>query len=65
MYSGQLKKIPSSILSDLLEHGRVWMSRAVNQRGRVTMAELNLKQITDKLNAEFAGESRKLVFLVR
>ena len=26
------------------------------------MAELNLKQITDKLNAEFTGESRKLVF---
>ena len=26
------------------------------------MAELNLKQITDKLNAEFAGDSRKLVF---
>lgn len=26
------------------------------------MAELNLKQITDKLNSEFAGEARKLVF---
>ena len=26
------------------------------------MAELNLKQIIDKLNAEFAGENRKLVF---
>ena len=26
------------------------------------MAELNLKQITDKLNAEFASEVRKLVF---
>ena len=26
------------------------------------MPELNLKQITDKLNAEFAGEGRKLVF---
>ncbi len=26
------------------------------------MAELNLKQITDKLNTEFAGEVRKLVF---
>ena len=26
------------------------------------MAELNLKQITDKLNAEFTGETRKLVF---
>lgn len=26
------------------------------------MAELNLKQITDKLNAEFIGEVRKLVF---
>lgn len=26
------------------------------------MGELNLKQITDKLNAEFAGEARKLVF---
>lgn len=26
------------------------------------MAELNLKQITDKLNAEFIGEARKLVF---
>lgn len=26
------------------------------------MAELNLKQITDKLNAEFAGQTRKLVF---
>ena len=26
------------------------------------MAELNLKQITDKLNAEFTGKTRKLVF---
>ena len=26
------------------------------------MAELNLKQITDKLNAEFSGSVRKLVF---
>ena len=26
------------------------------------MPELNLKQITDKLNAEFSGETRKLVF---
>ena len=26
------------------------------------MPELNLKQITDKLNAEFAGDTRKLVF---
>ena len=26
------------------------------------MAELNLKQITDKLNSEFSGEVRKLVF---
>ena len=26
------------------------------------MAELNLKQITDKLNTEFAGDTRKLVF---
>lgn len=26
------------------------------------MAELNLKQITDKLNSEFTGEKRKLVF---
>ena len=26
------------------------------------MAELNLKQIADKLNSEFAGESRKLIF---
>ena len=26
------------------------------------MTELNLKQITDKLNAEFVGDSRKLVF---
>lgn len=26
------------------------------------MAELNLKQITDKLNTEFTGETRKLVF---
>ncbi len=26
------------------------------------MAELNLKQITDKLNAEFARDNRKLVF---
>lgn len=26
------------------------------------MTELNLKQITDKLNAEFTGETRKLVF---
>lgn len=26
------------------------------------MAELNLKQIIDKLNTEFIGETRKLVF---
>ena len=26
------------------------------------MAELNLKQITDKLNTEFVGDNRKLVF---
>lgn len=26
------------------------------------MAEMNLKQITDKLNAEFIGDVRKLVF---
>ena len=26
------------------------------------MAELNLKQITDKLNHEFTGDTRKLVF---
>ena len=26
------------------------------------MAELNLKQITDKLNSEFTGDVRKLVF---
>ena len=26
------------------------------------MPELNLKQISDKLNAEFAGEGRNLVF---
>lgn len=26
------------------------------------MAELNVKQITDKLNAEFVGETRKLIF---
>jgi uncharacterized protein (TIGR02687 family) len=26
------------------------------------LAELNLKQITDKLNAEFVGETRKLIF---
>ena len=26
------------------------------------MAELNLKQIVDKLNTEFVGEHRKLVF---
>ena len=26
------------------------------------MAELNLKQIADKLNAEFTGDVRKLVF---
>ena len=26
------------------------------------MAELNLKQIADKLNAEFTGDGRKLVF---
>lgn len=26
------------------------------------MAELNLKQIVDKLNIEFTGEHRKLVF---
>ena len=28
------------------------------------MAELNLKQIIDRLNAEFTGETRKLVFWV-
>lgn len=26
------------------------------------MAELNLKQIIDRLNAEFVGDTRKLVF---
>ena len=26
------------------------------------MAELNLKQIVDKLNTEFSGDTRKLVF---
>ena len=26
------------------------------------MAELNLKQIEDKLNSEFTGDTRKLVF---
>ena len=26
------------------------------------MAELNLKQIIDKLNTEFTGENRKLIF---
>ena len=26
------------------------------------MAELNLKQIIDRLNAEFTGETRKLIF---
>ena len=26
------------------------------------MAELNFKQITDKLNEEFAGDTRKLIF---
>jgi len=26
------------------------------------MAELNLKQIIDRLNGEFAGDTRKLVF---
>ena len=26
------------------------------------MAEMSLKQITDKLNEEFAGENRKLIF---
>ena len=26
------------------------------------MAELNLQQIADRLNAEFTGEARKLVF---
>ncbi len=26
------------------------------------MAELNLKQITDKLNSEFVGDNRKLIF---
>ena len=26
------------------------------------MSELNLKQITDKLNTEFSGDTRKLVF---
>ena len=29
---------------------------------RLALAELNLKQIIDKLNTEFAGDSRKLVF---
>ena len=28
----------------------------------INMAELNLKQIIDRLNAEFAGDTRKLVF---
>ena len=28
----------------------------------IDMAELNLKQIIDRLNAEFTGETRKLVF---
>ena len=26
------------------------------------MAEMNFKQITDKLNAEFVGDVRKLIF---
>lgn len=26
------------------------------------MAELNLKQIVDKLNTEFLGDTRKLIF---
>ena len=30
--------------------------------GRYQVAELNLKQIIDRLNAEFTGETRKLVF---
>lgn len=30
--------------------------------GLVSMAELNLKQIIDRLNAEFTGDTRKLVF---
>ena len=30
--------------------------------GRYRVAELNLKQIIDRLNAEFTGETRKLVF---
>ena len=29
------------------------------------MAEMNIKQIIDRLNAEFTGDTRKLVFLVR
>ena len=34
----------------------------LHRRGVVSMAELNLNQIIDKLNAEFAGDIRKLVF---
>lgn len=34
----------------------------MTNNGGETMAELNLKQITDKLNSEFTGEVRKLVF---
>lgn len=33
-----------------------------NAKGRERMTEPNLKQITDKLNTEFTGETRKLVF---
>lgn len=29
---------------------------------RSVLAELNLKQIVDKLNTEFTGDTRKLVF---
>ena len=29
---------------------------------RLVLAELNLKQIVDKLNTEFTGDTRKLVF---
>ena len=33
-----------------------------DNKGRFFMAELNLQQITDRLNSELCGENRKIVF---
>lgn len=44
-----------------VDGGAISSTGSLNCKGGI-MAELNLKQITDKLNAEFAGDTRKLVF---